>query len=103
MLDQEVKALAVQIAELYRILNDRSVRIALMKEEFEQVKKQMGSPRLTLISNKSGQVQDEDLIEDNLVIVILGMSGYIKCMDIDLHRTQHRGVRVRAQLNMKMM
>lgn len=90
-LDQEVKALAVQIAELYRILNDRSVRIALMKEEFEQVKKQIGSPRLTLISNKSGQVQDEDLIEDNLVIVILSMSGYIKCMDIDLYRTQHRG------------
>lgn len=90
-LDQEVLILAEKIASLLKILNNRSIRIQLMKDEFEQVKKTIGSPRRTYITTESGSINYEDLIEDEQMVIMLSMSGYIKRMSVDLYRTQQRG------------
>lgn len=90
-LSSEVSKLADDIARYMSILNDRQVRIELMKKELDDVDKELGTPRLTILSNKNARLEDEDFIANDLMVVTLSLSGYIKRMSIDLYRTQKRG------------
>lgn len=99
-LSGDVQKLADNIAGYLNILNNKQIRIDLMKAEFDEVKKSVGTKRLTVISNKNALLNDEDLIENDLMVVTLSLSGYIKRMDIDLYRTQRRGGKGKSSANL---
>ena len=50
-----------------------------------------GDERLTKIVKAEGELEDEDLIDDENSIITLTHFGYIKRMPVDTYKSQRRG------------
>src|SRR5271168_1648584 len=93
-IDELLKELATvreSIAEYESILaSEKKLRSVIVKE-LEEVKKQYGDARRTLIVDESAELQLEDLIADEQVAVTVSHSGYLKRTPISTYRQQRRG------------
>src|SRR5271170_1334399 len=93
-IDELLKELAQvreNIAEYESILaSEKKLRSVIVKE-LEEVKKQYGDARRTLIVDESAELQLEDLIADEQVAVTVSHSGYLKRTPISTYRQQRRG------------
>src|SRR5271154_4522646 len=93
-IDELLKELALvreNIAEYESILaSEKKLRSVIVKE-LEEVKKQYGDARRTLIVDESAELQLEDLIADEQVAVTVSHSGYLKRTPISTYRQQRRG------------
>lgn len=87
----ELNQLSTDMQRFMSILNDRSVRIALMKEEFDDVIKGAGDERRSEIVKDYTQLTLADTIEDASMVVTLSVSGYIKRVPMENYRVQRRG------------
>jgi DNA gyrase subunit A len=80
-----------RIAEYESILaSDKKLRSVIIKE-LEQIKKDFGDPRRTLILDEAKEIQLEDLIADEQVAVTVSHGGYLKRTAISTYRQQRRG------------
>lgn len=95
-LANQIKGLADEIATYSQLLHQRPVRVELIKQEFDEVKRLFTVPRMTSITHASSTLNDEDLIEDTEMIVTLSCSGYIKRTPASNYRLQHRGGKGKA-------
>ena len=74
------------------LLADRSLRMALVREEMEEVRQKYGDQRRTEIEySADGDFSIEDMIADEEVVVTISHAGYIKRTRLAEYRRQSRG------------
>ncbi len=92
-LETEITELNETIAELQAILGDETRLREVIKTELGEVKEKFATPRRSEITYDPGDLDIEDLIDDEDLVVTLSAKGYIKTMSPDVFRTQGRGGR----------
>jgi DNA gyrase subunit A len=90
-ISNELKQVRDNIAEYQSILaSEKKLRGVIIKE-LEEVKKQYGDDRRTMIQDEAAEIQLEDLIVDEQVAVTVSHGGYFKRTAISTYRNQRRG------------
>jgi DNA gyrase subunit A len=92
-LEQELKEVRALIKELRELLESRPKRVALMKQELEEVAQKFGDARRTEITSDQGEFTIEDLIAEEDMVVTISHSGYIKRTSVTSYKKQRRGGR----------
>jgi DNA gyrase subunit A len=100
-LEEELANLRSTIAELEAILGDDAVLRGVIKDELIEIRDQFATPRLTPIEFDPGDLDVEDLIDDEELVVMMTASGNIKTVAADAFRTQGRGGRGVAGTKLK--
>ena len=81
------------MAELEAILADDAKLRGVIKTEIGEIKEKFASPRRSEITFDVGDLDIEDLIDDEDLVVTMSAKGYIKTVAADAFRTQGRGGR----------
>ena len=90
-ISNELKEVRDRITEYQSILaSEKKLRGVIIKE-LEEVKKQYGDERKTVIEDEAAEILLEDLIADEQVAVTVSHSGYLKRTPISTYRMQRRG------------
>ncbi len=92
-LEEELVELRERIKQLQAILDDEAQLRAVIKQELEEVRADHDTPRRSQIVFDEGDMEVEDLIDDEPVVITLSKGGYIKSVSADVFRTQGRGGR----------
>ena len=90
-IEEEYNELMKLIAYLKEVLSSETLVFSIIKEELIQIRDKFGDERKTKIVAAEGEINIEDLIEDEQNVVTLTHFGYIKRMPIDTYRSQKRG------------
>jgi DNA gyrase subunit A len=90
-ISNELKDMRERIAEYQSILASEKKLRSLIVKELEEVKKQFGDARKTVIEDEAAEIHLEDLIADEQVAVTVSHSGYLKRTPISTYRMQRRG------------
>ena len=100
-LQEETRELAERIKGYLEIITDRSVRVALIKEELQAVSDRFATPRRTRIEESGADHDIEDLIQREDMVVTATMGGYIKRVPLSTYRAQRRGGKGRTGMATK--
>jgi len=100
-LDEELTALRETITELEGILGDEGRLRAVIREELSEVRDEYAQARSSEITFDVGDLDIEDLIDDEDLVVTMTAKGYIKTVAADAFRTQGRGGRGVAGAKLK--
>lgn len=92
-LEEEMAKLRETIGELESILADDGKKRELISSEMGEVKKSFAQPRRSQITYDVGDLDIEDLIDDEDLVVTMSAKGYIKTVASDEFRVQARGGR----------
>ncbi len=87
----DYQEILVEIDRLRKILNDESLILKIIKDEFLDIVEQYGDERRTEIIDAADEILPEDLINPEDMAVTITHSGYIKRNPVSLYRSQHRG------------
>ncbi|WP_424990245.1 DNA gyrase subunit A [Fluviibacterium sp. S390] len=87
----ELQELAAKIRDYLDILRSRERILSIISDELREVKDLFAVPRRTEITEWSGDMEDEDLIEREDMVVTVTQSGYIKRTPLAEYRSQKRG------------
>ncbi|WP_439509079.1 DNA gyrase subunit A [Yoonia sp.] len=87
----ELQELAGKIREYLEILGSRDRILQIIRDELTEVRDQFAVPRRTQIVDWSGDMDDEDLIEQEDMVVTVTSGGYIKRTALADFRAQRRG------------
>jgi DNA gyrase subunit A len=97
----ELKELAVKIAEYLEILASRLRLYEVLREELVEIRDTYATPRVSEIAPAWDGIDDEDLIERDEMVVTVTLDGYIKRTPLSTFRAQHRGGKGRAGMSTK--
>jgi DNA gyrase subunit A len=92
-LEEEMEKLRATIAELEAILGDRTVLYSVIKDELGELRAKHASDRRAEITYDPGDMNLEDLIDDEDLIVTMSAKGYTKTVSVDAFKAQGRGGR----------
>jgi DNA gyrase subunit A len=92
-LERELEDLRATIAELEAILADDVKLRTVIKDELAAIRSKYADARRSEITYDIGDLDLEDLIEDEDLVVTMTKKGYIKRVSADAFRTQGRGGR----------
>src|SRR5271166_138659 len=92
-LEDELAKLLEEIAELESILNDPAKLRGVIASELGVIRDKFANERRTRITHDPGDMNVEDLVEDEELVVTMSRAGYIKAVSADAFRTQARGGR----------
>jgi DNA gyrase subunit A len=92
-LETEMASLRETIADLEAILGDESRLRTVIKEELAAVRTKFADERRSKVTLDAGDMNIEDLIDDEELVVTLSRKGYIKTVAADAFRSQGRGGR----------
>jgi DNA gyrase subunit A len=82
------------IAKLKGILESKSQRMSIIKEELLELKEKYGDGRRTqIITEAPTEFTIEDLIAEENMVITISHSGYIKRLSVSSYRRQRRGGR----------
>ena len=87
----EFNELMEQIAYFKRILDEKDLRMAIIKEELVEVRDKYGDERRSEIEYAGGDMRIEDMIADEDVVITISHMGYVKRTPLTEYRTQSRG------------
>ena len=90
-LEEEMAKLRETIAELELILSDEGRKRAVISDELGAIKKTYGQGRRSQITYDVGDLDIEDLIDDEELVVTMSAKGYIKTVAVDAFKVQGRG------------
>jgi len=90
-ISNELKETRDRITEYESILGSEKKLRGVIIKELEEVKKQYGDERRTVIEDEAAEIMLEDLIADEQVAVTVSHSGYMKRTPISTYRMQRRG------------
>jgi DNA gyrase subunit A len=90
-LESQIADLRATIAELEAILADETVLRGVIKDELLAVRDEFATERRSQITLDAGDMDIEDLIDDEELIVTLSAKGYTKTVPADTFRSQGRG------------
>ena len=88
---EELAELEKHIAHLKAILNDDTLLMGVIREEFQAIADQFGNARLTEIAAFTGNIRMEDVVPDEEMVVTMSKAGYIKRTALAAYRRQKRG------------
>jgi DNA gyrase subunit A len=100
-LEEEMAKLRETIADLESILGDEGKKRAVIAEEMGKVRETYGQPRRSQITFDVGDLDIEDLIDDEDLVVTMSAKGYIKTVSSDAFKVQGRGGRGVAGTKLK--
>jgi len=92
-LEAELKEVLATIKELKAILASKPKRMAILKEELEEVAQKFGDDRRTEILADQSDFSVEDLIAEEDMVITISHTGYIKRISISTYKRQRRGGR----------
>ncbi|MBO9604063.1 MAG: DNA gyrase subunit A [Novosphingobium sp.] len=98
---EELKELAIKIAEYLAILGDRVRLYEVMRGELVEIRELYATPRVAEIAPAWDGIEDEDLIERDDMVVTVTLDGYIKRTSLSTFRAQNRGGKGRAGMSTK--
>ena len=87
----EYDELIKEIAHLKEILENKEMRMSIIKEELEEIDRKYGDDRRTDIVYSSEEFNPEDFYADDEMIITISHMGYIKRTPLTEFRTQGRG------------
>ncbi|MBN1291876.1 MAG: DNA gyrase subunit A [Candidatus Latescibacteria bacterium] len=90
-IEDEYLQLIELMEKLRGILSSRPLRMNIIKEELETIKKKYGDARRTDIIDESDDIEIEDLIAEEDMVVTISHQGYIKRIPIGTYHRQRRG------------
>ncbi len=91
LVDEHTKLLE-QIGEYLGILADEAKIYAMIREDCEELIRKHADQRRTQLSDEEiGEVDVEDLIEEETMVVSISHNGYIKRTPASVYRAQRRG------------
>lgn len=90
---EEYEDLMKLINYLKEVLGDEALRMAIIKDELNEIKEKYGDGRRTDIIYAADDQRIEDLIADEDVVVTISHMGYIKRTPLTEYRAQNRGGR----------
>ena len=90
-LEEEYKSLIELITELKAILADEKKLLGVIKEEILAISDKYGDERRTSIGFDEYDISMEDMIPVTNTVITFTKLGYIKRMNVDNFRSQHRG------------
>ncbi len=90
---EEYEEIMKLIARLKDILGDEGLRMQIIKDELEDVKKKFGDERRTEIQYLAAEMRIEDIIAEEDVVITISHLGYIKRTSAFDYRQQKRGGR----------
>jgi DNA gyrase subunit A len=90
-LRSEFEALTITIADLKDILEKKGRRMAIIKEELEEIKSKYGDERRSQIDFSGGTFSIEDMIPNEKVVITISHAGYIKRTPLSEYKIQNRG------------
>ena len=100
-LEEEMATLRETIQFLQNILADDTVLRQVIKDEMTEIRDEFATPRKTTLEHDDGDLEIEDLIDDEEVVVVMTARGYVKTVAADTFRTQARGGRGVAGARLK--
>jgi len=100
-LEEELAGLLSTISELEAILADEGKLSSVISEELAEIKAAYAQPRRSQITYDVGDLDIEDLIDDEDLVVTMSHKGYIKTVAADTFRVQGRGGRGVAGAKLK--
>ncbi len=100
-LEEEMAKLRETIADLEAILGDEGKKRTVIAEEMGKVRETYGQPRRSQITFDVGDLDIEDLIDDEDLVVTMSAKGYIKTVSSDAFKVQGRGGRGVAGTKLK--
>jgi DNA gyrase subunit A len=92
-LEAELKEVLATIKDLKAILASKPKRMAILKEELEEVAQKYGDDRRTEILADQSDFSVEDLIAEEDMVITISHTGYIKRISISTYKRQRRGGR----------
>ena len=90
-LQEEYAELEKTIAYLRAVLADEKMVLGIIREEILAIKAKYADERRTQISVMDGEIDPEDLIQEDSVVVTLTHFGYVKRIPRATYRSQNRG------------
>ena len=89
------------IAELEAILARPAKLREVIRDELISIKERFATPRRTLLEIDPGEMDIEDLIDDDDLVFTMSASGYVKTVPVQEFRPQNRGGRGVAGAKLK--
>ena len=90
-IEEEYKQLELLIADLKAILASEDRQRGIIKDELTDMKNKYGDERRSEITIDTSDLDVEDLIADEEMVITLTRQGYIKRMNANVYRNQHKG------------
>jgi DNA gyrase subunit A len=90
-IEDEYLATIKLIAKLKSILESRSKRMQIIKEELFEIKEKYGDSRKTEIIKNVEEFSIEDMIAEEDMVITISRSGFIKRFPVSGYRRQNRG------------
>ena len=90
-IEDEYEELCKRIAYFKELLADEKKIMGVVKEELLEIRKKWADKRRTVITQDTGEMDIEDLIEEMQVAITQTHLGYLKRLPADTYRTQRRG------------
>ena len=90
-LTNELADLHAKIAEFELILSDENKLYEVIRGEIMDVKNRFSDDRRTAIVQDMGEIDIEDLIEDEMSVITMTSMNYIKRIPLDTYKSQNRG------------
>jgi len=100
-LEEELAQKRAEIAELEAILADEVKLRAVISDEMGEIRETYAQPRRSQITYDVGDLDIEDLIDDEDLVVTMSAKGYIKTVASDAFKVQGRGGRGVAGTKLK--
>jgi DNA gyrase subunit A len=100
-LEEEMAELRARIEGYEAILNDPTVLRGVIKTELGEVRSEFATPRVAQITFDAGDMNVEDLIDDEELVITMTKAGYVKAVPASQFRTQGRGGRGVAGTRLK--
>jgi DNA gyrase subunit A len=98
---EELTDIQRRIAEYIQILESDTVLRNLIIKELQEIKKDFGDERRTMIVDDPGDIKLEDLVPVEDVAVTVSRGGYLKRTAVDTYRRQARGGKGRIGMGMR--
>lgn len=92
-IEAEYQELLKKIAYLKSILVDENLLYGVIKDEITAVRDKYKDDRRTKIINNPGEIDIEDLIEEETSVITLSNLNYVKRTPLDTYKSQNRGGR----------
>jgi DNA gyrase subunit A len=90
-LENEYAELRALIEKLQAILSDEKKLYNVIKEELKEVAAKYNDDRRTHIVYDEGEINIEDLIEDEMSVITMTNLNYVKRIPLDTYKSQNRG------------
>ncbi len=92
-LEDEKVSLEKDIAYYNQLLADRNLVQGVILTDLDAIADKFGDDRATEITDDTSSIEDEDLIPVSPIVVTVTKNGYIKRLDPEVFKTQHKGGR----------